>query len=94
MEFLAAVGTLWCLFSLVLFLPLVGAPRPFRGAAGLLLTLQFVALLAYGYGAAAPYVLATHDLPALAIVLIATAAAYGLRAQRSTATARRGRADP
>lgn len=91
MEFLAAVGTLWCLFSLVLFLPLVGAPRNFRRAAALLLALQFVALLAYGYGAAAPYVLATHDLPALALVLIGTAAAYALRPHGSTPAARRGR---
>lgn len=86
MDFLAAFGTLWCLFSLVLFLPLVDAPRLFRRGAALLLTLQFLALLAYGYGAAAPYVLATHDLPALTLVLIGTATAYGLQAHRGSSS--------
>lgn len=82
MDLLVAAGTLWCLFALVVFLPLVHAPPPFRRAAGVLLALQFAALLAYGYGAAAPYVLATHDLPLLALVLIGTAVAYGLRTHR------------
>jgi hypothetical protein len=79
-DLLVAAGMLWCLFGLVLFLPLVGTPRPFRRAAAVLLTLQFLALLASGYGVAAAYVLATHDLPLLTLVLIGTAVAYGLRA--------------
>ena len=85
-DLLVAAGTLWCLFSLVLFLPLIGTPPPFRWVAAMLLTLQFLALLAYGYGAAAPYVLATHDLPALALVLIGTAVIYGLRVHRRHAS--------
>ena len=82
MDLLAAAGTLWCLFGLVLLLPLVGAPPPFRRAAGMLLTLQFMALVASGYGAAVPHILATHDLPLLTLILIATAATYGLRTHR------------
>ena len=88
---MVAAATLWCLFSLVLFLPLVGAPSQLRRSAAVLLALQFVALNAYGYGAAAPYFLATHDLPLLTFVLISAAAAYGLREARRSAGSRAAR---
>jgi hypothetical protein len=81
-DLLVAATTLWCLFGLALFLPTVGAPEPFQRAADVLLALQFVALLAFGYGAEAGRILATQDLPLLALVLVATAAAHGLRTQR------------
>jgi hypothetical protein len=82
-DLLVAAGTLWCMFALVLFLPLVGAPAPLRHAAATLLVLQFVSLLASGYGAASAWMLATRDLPLLALALIATAIWYGLRAHRA-----------
>jgi hypothetical protein len=81
-DLLVAAGTLWCLFALVLFLPLVGAPPPLRRAAATLLTVQFVSLLVSGYGVASAWVLATRDLPLLALALIGTAIWYGLRPHR------------
>jgi hypothetical protein len=78
-DLLVAAGTLWCLFALVIFLPLVDAPPPFRRAAAALLTLQLLALLAFGYGVAAAYVLATRDLPLLTLALIGTSVVHGLR---------------
>jgi hypothetical protein len=84
-DLLAAAGTLWGLFSLVLFLPIVGAPRMFRRAAAVLLTLQFAALLAAGYGVTGAYELASHDLPLLALVLIGTLVVHGLRVHRGAA---------
>ena len=85
MDLLVAASTLWVLFALVLFLPLVNAPRPFERAAAVLLTLQFVALLASGYGATGAWALATGDLPVLTLVLIATAVVHGLRTHRHLA---------
>ena len=89
-DLLLAAGTLWCLFALLLFLPLVGAPEPFRRAAATLLALQFVALLVSGYGVAKAYVVATNDLPLLSLGLTGTAIWYGMRAHRRDAP----RSDP
>jgi hypothetical protein len=81
-DLVVAASTLWVLFGLVLFLPLVQAPRPFERAAAVLLTLQFVAMLASGYGTAEAWTVASYDLPVLALVLIATAVAHGVRSHR------------
>jgi hypothetical protein len=90
-DLLVAASTLWCLFALMLFLPLVGAPAQFERAAEVLLALQFVALLAYN-AAEAAYVLATRDLPLLSLALLATAVAHGVRTHRREMSLRaRGR---
>jgi hypothetical protein len=85
-DLLIAAATLWCLFGLFLFLPLVGAREQFRRAAGVLLGLQFVALLASGYGAEVGDVVASQDLPLLTLVLLATAVAFGLKTHRRQAS--------
>jgi hypothetical protein len=81
-DLLVAAGTLWCLFGLVLFLPLVNAPPLFRRSAATLLTLQLFLLLASGYEVTAGYLLATRDLPLLTLTLIGGSVVHGLRVHR------------
>jgi len=87
MELVAAV-TLWCQFSAWLLFPHVGAPRMLRTGAAVLMWLQFLALLVWGYAregapvADTARTAAAVDLPALTAAMLAVGAAYAARSHR------------
>ena len=90
-----AAFTLWTLFSIWLLFQRLGAPRMLCVGAGLLMWLEFVSLLAWGYAseecysavcrpvATAARSAAAIDIPALTIALLAVAAAYAGRRLRA-----------
>jgi hypothetical protein len=88
MEVVAAV-TLWVQFSAWLLLPHVGAPRMLRTAAAVLMWLEFLALLVWGYApegtpvADTTRTAAAVDLPALTAAMLALGTAYAGRRHRA-----------
>jgi hypothetical protein len=90
-----AALTLWSLFSAWLLFPRVGAPRMLRTAAGMLMWLQFVSLLTWGYAegecsqrfcaalADAAENAATVDVPGLTVAMLAVSTAYAARRVRA-----------
>ena len=95
-----AALTLWSLFSAWLLFPRLGAPRMLRAPAAVLMWLQFVALLTWGYAggecsqrfcaalAGTAENAATVDVPGLTVALLAVSMAYAAR--RVRAERRRG----
>jgi hypothetical protein len=98
----ALVGTMtiWSLFSAFLLFPRFGLPRFLQHGAAALLALEIIAILAYSYAAdgcaQAPCsvtaeawrVLASQDLPALAVLLIVLALGTGVRRAALTTRSR------
>jgi hypothetical protein len=93
---LVAAATLWGLFSAWLLFPVWGVPDMLRKAAAALLTLEFVTVLAWGYGsegctarpcgagAEAARTAAGLDVPILALALLVLTIAHGVRRRRRT----------
>jgi hypothetical protein len=87
-------ATLWVLFSIWLLFPYMAVPRMLMRATAILLTLEFLAVTAYGFAtedctnrpcsavSEATRSAAGVDLPALTLVVIALAVAHALRAAR------------
>jgi hypothetical protein len=92
-------ATLWVLFSIWLLFPHMAVPRMLTRATAMLLTLEFVAVTAYGFAtedcthrpcsavSEATRTAAGVDLPALTVVVTALAVAHALRAARRLSVA-------
>ena len=73
-------ATLWGLVSLSFMLYLLRAPAPLLRTSLGLLVLEFLALLAWGYGrSAGAAAVAFEHLPTISAALVGAAAVYGLR---------------
>ena len=93
---LVAAATLYGLFSAWLLFPLFGVPRVLMTSARLLVWLEFLAVLAWGYtredcarGSCSPLAEAARtavavDLPALSIAVVALAVAHAVRRWRGS----------
>lgn len=94
-----AAATLWILFSAWLLFPPLDVPHMLRRAAGALIWAELLAVLVWSYGsegcqarpcatvAEAGRTAAGQDVPALAVVVIALALAFGMRRHRRGASA-------
>ena len=95
-------ATLYGLFSAWLLFPLFGVPRVLTTSAAVLVWVEFLAVLVWGYtredcarGACGPMAEAARmavavDLPALSTGLVALAVAHGLRRHSRDAGTSRG----
>jgi hypothetical protein len=92
-ELVAAV-TLYGLFSAWLLFPRFGVPRMLTAATAMLMWLEFLAVLTWGYAsegcarrpcpvAEAAATAAAVDLPALSVAVIVLAVAYAVRQRRT-----------
>ena len=94
---LVAAATLYGLFSAWLLFPLFGVPRMLTTSTAVLMWLEFLAVLIWGYtrqdcarGACSPLAEAAGtmvavDLPALSIAVVALAVAHAVRRRRGSA---------
>ena len=93
---LVAAATLYGLFSAWLLFPLFGVPRMLTTSTAVLMWLEFLAVLTWGYtredcarGSCSPLAEAARtavavDLPALSIAVVALALAHAVRRRRGS----------
>jgi len=97
---LVAAATLWCLFSGFLVFPHIGVPPLLRIATGMLMWLELLTALTWGYAgegcaqrpcsplAETARAAAGLDIPALSLVVLGLVIAHGLRGRRLSARRR------
>ena len=94
---LTAAATLWGLFSAWLLFPRLGAPRMLTRAVAVMIWLELLAVLTWGFGsedctsrpctplAETGRTAAGLDVPLLSLTVLLLAVAYGMRRTRRTA---------